>query len=103
MGLHDNRGDRRVNAGDAAYSSAWTGSAVCSSPDRRAWSRCWNTMYDAESGTLSWEYDHAATNGMPVYFSYFDLYPYDRHLDLIARVAASPSITGIIMSIRMQS
>lgn len=79
-----------VNAGDAAYSSAWAGSAVCSSPDRRAWSRCWNTAYDAESGTLSWEYDHAATNGMPVYFSYFDLYPYDRHLDLIARVAASP-------------
>lgn len=52
-----------LNAGDASYPEAWAGSAVCFSRDRRAWSRCWSTAYDATSGTLSWEFDHADAAG----------------------------------------
>jgi len=79
-----------VNAADASYPEAWDGSAVCFSYDRLEWSRSWSTSYDSTSGTLSWEFDHAHRPGVPVYFAYFDLYPYERHLDLVDRAAASP-------------
>lgn len=79
-----------INAGEAAYAKAWEGYAVCASLNRREWSRCWKTTYDQTSGTLSWTFDHGEFENSPVYFSYFDLYPHDRHLDLIARAAASP-------------
>lgn len=32
----------------------------------------------------------SSCSGVPVFFSYFDLYPYERHLDLVFRAAASP-------------
>ena len=77
-----------LNAANVSFADAWEGSEVVASTDRKTWSRVDSTAYDAERGVLSWEWTHSAP-GAPVYFAYFDLYPYERHLDLVARCAAA--------------
>lgn len=76
------------NAGDCSFPQAWVGSEVVVSHDRKSWWRVDSTQYDEASGTLSWEWEHTASQPS-AYFAYFDLYPYERQLDLVARCAAA--------------
>ena len=81
-----------VNAGDASYADAWAGSKVCYSTDMRTWQRVESTTYDATKGALCWDFDHSAAPS--VIFSYFDLYPYERQLALVADCAAAGAAVG---------
>ena len=82
-----------VNAAEVSYPEAWPGSAVCSSVDKRRWGRHSATAYDEKRGVLSWTFDHASSSTAGVYFAYFDLYPYERHLELVAKCASAPGAT----------
>ena len=75
------------NAGEASFPEAWPGSQVVASVDRKTWARVESTSYDADTGTLSWNW-HSPAPAASVYFAYFDLYPYERQLDLVARCAS---------------
>ena len=82
------------NAGLCSYASAWDGAEVCVSYDRASWHRVPTTRYDAAIGTLSWEWRH--TSSQPTaYFAYFDMYPYERHLDLVARCTEAMGAPGL--------
>lgn len=85
------------NAGACSYAGAWPGYDVVASHDKKSWHRVKGTRYDSERGTLSWDWAYdASPAAQTVYFSYFDLYPYERHLDLVARSAAvanAPSLS----------
>ena len=74
------------NAGDVSFPKAWTGYQVCASTDRKTWTRVASTHYDADTGALSWDFDHAQSHS--VYFAYFDPYSYERHLEFVSRCAA---------------
>jgi hypothetical protein len=50
-----------TNANEASFPSAWPGTAVCYSLDRKVWKRCWSTVY--KDGVLSWEFDHSQAPG----------------------------------------
>ena len=82
-----------VNAGSCSYASAWKGYEVCVSHDQQRWRRVASTCYDAERGILQWEWRHALEQRI-VYFAYFDVYPYERHLQLVAqcRAAVGPGL-----------
>ena len=72
-----------VNAKDCSFAAAWAGSSVCYSTDKETWKRVGSTAYDEASGVLHWEWTHAGTESS-VYFAYFDLYSYERHLALVS-------------------
>jgi murein tripeptide amidase MpaA len=77
------------NAGECSFPEAWPGYEVVASHDKRRWHRC-KTYYDSAEGALSWRWTHSATPAeSTVYFAYYDLYPYERQLDLMARCAAA--------------
>ena len=82
-----------INAGDASYPQAWPGSEVCYSFDKKHWLRCSETAFDDSGKVLHWKFDHSMVPcpGASVYFAYFDLYPYERQLELVAKCAA---VTG---------
>ena len=75
-----------VNANEVSYPSAWPGSQIVYSYDRKDWRRC-ETRWDAASGHLSWTLAPAAD---VVWFAYFAPYSLEQHNDLIAFCAASP-------------
>jgi murein tripeptide amidase MpaA len=75
-----------VNAGDASFSGAWSGYEVVASHDRRTWHRVASTAYDEGRGTLKCGWTHEP-GAPPVTFAYFDIFSYERHLDLVARSA----------------
>ena len=50
------------NAGDVSFPKAWTGYQVCASTDRKTWTRVASTRYDADTGALSWDFDHAQSH-----------------------------------------
>ena len=87
-----------VDAGDASYADAWAGSKVCYSTDMRTWQRVESTSYDAAKGALCWDFDHSAAPS--VIFSYFDLYPYERQLALVADCAAAGAAVGFFQGVR---
>ena len=64
----------------------------CYSTDMRTWQRVESTTYDAAKGALCWDFDHSAAPS--VIFSYFDLYPYERQLALVADCAAAGAAVG---------
>ena len=75
------------NAGACSFPTAWPGSAVVASTDRKEWRRVHSTQYDAARGALTWRWSH--TPNEAVYFAYFDLYSHERALDLVARAATA--------------
>ena len=79
------------NAGECSYPSAWPGSTVFYSKDRKTWRRVLNTTYDKDSGHLKWSFDQGKSES--VHFCYFPPYSYDRHLDLISKCEASEAAT----------
>jgi murein tripeptide amidase MpaA len=76
-----------INAKDVSFPSAWDGTTVCFSTDRETWHRVGSTSYDGAKGVLRWEWTHAGADSS-VFFAYFDLYPYERQLRLVAKCAA---------------
>ena len=83
-----------INAGNASYADAWVGSEVVASHDRISWVRVDSTKYDEERGALTWEWKHTSSSPS-VFFAYFDIYSYDRHLDLVARCTAATNAPGL--------
>ena len=75
---------RFVNAGQATYPDGWPGYQVVASTDRQSWFRV-PTRYEA--GELRVEM-RAQTDS--IWFAYFEPYSFERHLDLLGRVGASP-------------
>lgn len=79
------------NAGDCSFAVAWKGAEVVASFDKETWQRVPSTRYDEERGVLSWQWSRTRPLVDPpsVYFAYFDLYSYERHLALVAKCAAA--------------
>ena len=83
-----------LNAGDVSFAGAWEGSEVVASVDRQTWTRVESTTYDKARKALCWEWTHTA-DAPSVFFAYFDLYSYERQLDLVARCAAATGAPGL--------
>ena len=77
---------RFLNAGHSAYPKGWEGYRVVASHDRQHWFRI-DTQYDGAvmSARLTPESNS-------VYFSYFEPYSWERHLDLLGRAAQSAHV-----------
>lgn len=76
------------NAGQSAYPGGWPDYRVRWSADRQVWRQVADTTY--EDGVL--RFRHAA-EGDSVWFAYFAPYPYERHLDCVARIGGRPGVT----------
>ena len=74
------------NAGTAAYPDGWRDYRCVASYDRQHWFRIAATRY--ENGELIVEHTPERDS---VYYAYFEPYSHERHLDMIARAAMSPS------------
>ena len=76
-----------TNAGKAAYVDGWPGYKALMSIDREEWTRVASTSYD--DGTLT---IRLVPETDCVYLAYFVPYSMERHLDLVATVAALPGV-----------
>ena len=74
------------NAATAAYPDGWRDYRCVASYDRQHWFRIAATRY--ENGELIVEHTPERDS---VYYAYFEPYSHERHLDMIARAAMSPS------------
>ena len=77
---------RILNAGEASYPDGWVGYQVVASYDRQSWFRVPTTY---ENGVL--EISHRPERDS-VYYAYFEPYSFERHLNLIGRVACHDSV-----------
>jgi murein tripeptide amidase MpaA len=91
-----------INAKDVSFPAAWDGTTVCYSTDSETWQRVRSTSYDGASGVLRWEWTHAGADAS-VFFAYFDLYPYERQLRLVAKCAAMAAGTQPPAGLRVRS
>ena len=73
---------RILNAGQASYPDGWVGYQAVASYDRQHWFRV-PTSYD--NGVLAISHRPEQDS---VYYAYFEPYSFERHLDLLGRVAA---------------
>jgi len=86
--LQGTRGERCtmrfLNAGDAIYPDGWKDYQAVASYDRKNWFRV-PTSFDGSVMTISHtpQFDS-------VYYAYFEPYSWERHLDFLGRVQASP-------------
>ena len=74
---------RFMNAGQTTYPGGWTDYQMVASADRKHWFRL-PTSYDGQVLTVRHTPDVDV-----MYYAYFEPYSWDRHLDLLGRVAAS--------------
>ena len=77
---------RILNAGEASYVKGWEGYGVCVSQDRQSWTRLPTSYAD---GVLGFTLRPAAGD---LWVAYYPPYPFERHLDLVARTAARPGV-----------
>jgi murein tripeptide amidase MpaA len=77
---------RFVNAGECTYADGWRDYRVVASCDRREWFRV-PTAYDGTEMTVTHTPEHDS-----IYYAYFEPYSWERHLDLLGRVGASPRV-----------
>ena len=77
---------RIVNAGDASYPDGWRDYKAVASYDRQHWFRV-PTAYDNGVLTIS----HTPEQDS-IYYAYFEPYSFERHLDLLGRVAADERV-----------
>ena len=77
------------NAASAAYPDGWRDYRCVASYDRQHWFRIAATRY--ENGELIVKHTPERDS---VYYAYFEPYSHERHLDMIARAAMSPSARG---------
>jgi murein tripeptide amidase MpaA len=75
-----------LNAGDCTYAGGWQDYQAMASYNRRDWFRV-PTEYDGQILTL-----HHRPQHDDVYYAYFAPYAYERHLDLIARIATADHV-----------
>jgi murein tripeptide amidase MpaA len=75
----------------SAYPEGWPGYRACVSEDRDFWARA-ETSYDKaeHGGTLTIRHQ---PDGDLAWFAYFAPYSHERHLDLVAQVAAEPGVS----------
>ena len=79
-----------------SFPDAWPGATACFSVDgRESWRRKTDTVYDEGKGTLSWVHVHEEEE-RGCYFSYFEPYEFERHLDLVDRCGGA---TGAAVSV----
>ncbi|WP_394787965.1 M14-type cytosolic carboxypeptidase [Rhodoferax sp.] len=76
-----------LNAGQSAYPPGWDGYRIVASYDRQHWFRI-ATRYDGQVMTVQ-----TTPTGNRMYFSYFEPYSHERHLDLLGTAAASELVT----------
>ena len=77
---------RILNAGQASYPDGWVGYQAVASYDRQHWFRV-PTSYD--KGVLAISHRPEQDS---VYYAYFEPYSFERHLDLLGRVAADARV-----------
>ncbi|HEX8883483.1 MAG TPA: M14-type cytosolic carboxypeptidase [Noviherbaspirillum sp.] len=77
---------RILNAGEASYPDGWVGYQAVASYDRQSWFRVPTTY---ENGVL--EISHRPERDS-IYYAYFEPYSFERHLNLIGRVACHDSV-----------
>ena len=77
---------RFVNAGACTYADGWRGYDACASYDRRRWFRV-PTTYDGKEMVGA----HVPERDV-VWYAYFEPYSWERHLDLLGRVASAPRV-----------
>jgi murein tripeptide amidase MpaA len=77
---------RFLNAADTAYPQGWVDYQAMASYDRINWFRV-PTAFDGSVMTIS----HTPLEDS-VYYAYFEPYPWDRHLDLLANAAQSEHV-----------
>lgn len=75
---------RFLNAAKCTYVEGWRDYRAVASYDRTRWFRV-PTTFDGNEMVI----EHAPERDS-VYYAYFEPYPWERHLDLLARVAGSP-------------
>lgn len=78
---------RILNAGEAAYPEGWTNYRAVASTDRQHWYRV-PTTYDGQVLTIS-----LTPSAQRIYLAYFEPYSYERHLDLLGRLALSAPVS----------
>ena len=66
-----------------------------------SWTRNLDTTYNSTAGTVSWTHTHKPNK--PVYFTYFPLYSYERHQNLIAKVSAATAAPSPTSDIDIES
>jgi len=77
---------RILNAGEASYPDGWVGYQAVASYDRRHWFRV-PTAY--QDGVLAISHRPQYDS---VYYAYFEPYAFERHLDLLGRLARHPQV-----------
>lgn len=79
----------------SAYPGGWPGYRACVSDDRADWRRA-ATMFDSGSdgGTLTIDVTPATDQ---LWCAYFAPYAHERHLDLVARLAACPGVAADVL------
>lgn len=78
---------RILNAGNASYPKAWDGYRVCTSTDRRDWTRIDTEFKD---GVLT--IDHQP-EGQMQWYAYFAPHSHEQHLELLAQCQLSDLVT----------
>ena len=86
---------RIIDLNNCAYPGGWPGYRACVSVDRQTWRRA-PTSFDAKSanGTLTIEVTPSVDQ---LWLAYFAPYSLERHLDLIARIAAQPGVRADVL------
>ena len=82
------------NASSASYAVAWEDSTTCYTTniaDTNSWKRNLQTRY--QDGKLVWAHEYDGSGS--VYFSYFPLYTYTQHLELISKCARYATVTSL--------
>jgi murein tripeptide amidase MpaA len=77
---------RFLNAAQAAFPDGWKDYQAVASYDRVSWFRV-PTTYDGRVLTISHTPDHDS-----VYYTYFEPYSWERHLDLVSRAGMAPLV-----------
>lgn len=77
---------RILNASDATYPDGWQDYQAVASYDRKNWFRV-PTAYDGKVMTIAHTPQHDS-----VYYAYFEPYPWERHLDLLATAQMSTGV-----------
>jgi murein tripeptide amidase MpaA len=81
-------------ASEASFPQAWPGTWVCFTEaihDKEAWQRQTDTKY--EDGKLTWTHSHSK-NGS-VYFTFYPLFTYQRHLELISKCSLYADVQSL--------
>ena len=76
-----------INAGDASYPNAWDGYRVCTSVDRKTWTR---VDTDFKDGVLTIAHQ---PEGQMQWYAYFAPHTHEQHLDLLAECQLSDLAT----------